>query len=325
MISILDSSPSNLKSGRSSSSSDALIDDMVSEWGYLEKVADHPDGQVFRAYDPQIVFKVIKGLGKQVNSDGVEVNVPAVHHIWADLDTTKKMRTYRVWRAILSDPFGKEKVFTHVRNYLSTLEAERISKSGRSPNTAANEWYRLALLMDFEGSQQLWSVTKYPLDRQGLDARQSGDIEVADAADPWKALAAMYNDPDQPFRNISCKYNEDGIMLKEMADACLSDGGLNLCSFEDIWKRVRDLDPSIFVHRDGDWIKEKSHAIRTFLNKYASEKVGFFKSGDQDAENILSAWSNFCRDGGHPVWADALILTPSGMHIYSYSYISKIV
>ncbi len=85
-----------------------------------------------------------------------------------------------------------KKKFTHVRNYITTLEAEKISKSGRSPNTTANEWYRHALLMDFEGSQQLvWSVTKYPLDRQGLDARQSGDIDVSDAADLWKSLVAM--------------------------------------------------------------------------------------------------------------------------------------
>jgi hypothetical protein len=313
MMSVPDSSPSHSKSGGSSSSSDLLIDEMVSEWGYLEIVADHPDGQVFRAYDNQIVFKVIKNLGKQVNSDGNEVCVPAIHHIWADLGSTQKMKTYRVWRAILSDPYGKEKIFTHVRNYMATLEAEKVSKSGRSPNITANEWYRLALLMDFEGSQQMWSVTKYPLDRQGLDARQSGDVEVSDAADPWKALAVMFNDPDQPFRNIACKYNEDGVLLREMADPCLSDGGTNLCSFEDIWKRVRDLDPKIFSTRDGDWIKDKSQAIRSFLNKYAGEKVGFFKSGDQDAENILSAWSFFCRDGGHPVWADALILTPSGM------------
>jgi hypothetical protein len=167
---------------------------MVADWGYLEIVPDHPDGQVFRAYDHQIVFKVIKSLGKQVNSDGNEVSVPAIHHIWADLGSTQKMKTYRVWRAILSDPFGKEKVFVHVRNHLANLEADKNSKSGRSPNITANEWYRVALLMDFEGSKQLWSVTKYPLDRQGLDARQSGDSDVSDAADPWKALAAMFND-----------------------------------------------------------------------------------------------------------------------------------
>jgi hypothetical protein len=92
MISIPALSPSHPKSGGSSSSSDVLIDEMVSEWGYLEIDADHPDGQVFRAYDPQIVFKVIKGLGKQVNSDGVKVNVPAVHSIWADAGSTQKMR-----------------------------------------------------------------------------------------------------------------------------------------------------------------------------------------------------------------------------------------
>ena len=59
-----------------------------------------------------------------------------------------------------------------VRNHLANLEADKYSKSGRSPNITANEWYRVALLMNFEGSKQLWSVTKYPLDRQVLDARQ---------------------------------------------------------------------------------------------------------------------------------------------------------
>ena len=81
MISSLHTPPSLPKSAGSTSSTDVLVAKMVADWGYLEIVQDHPDGQVFRAYDPQIVFKVIKSLGKQVNSDGVEVSVPAIHHI----------------------------------------------------------------------------------------------------------------------------------------------------------------------------------------------------------------------------------------------------
>jgi hypothetical protein len=101
---------------------------MVADWGYLEIVPDHPDGQVFRAYDHQIVFKVIKSLGKQVNSDGNEVSVPAIHHIWADLGSTQKMKTYRVWRAILSDPFGKEKFLFMCEIISQILKQKKIQK-----------------------------------------------------------------------------------------------------------------------------------------------------------------------------------------------------
>ena len=34
--------------------------------------------------------------------------------------------------------------------------------------------------------------------------------------------------------------------------------------------------------------------------------------GDQSASNMYDAWTNYCANGGHMVWCDALILTPTG-------------
>ena len=81
-----------------------------------------------------------------------------------------------------------------------------------------------------------------------------------------------------------------------------------------IFDRTKDLDPTVFTMRDGKWIKEKSQEIRSFLHKNCSENCGFWKSGHQDGENILSQWSLYCYRGSHPTWADALILTPDGLY-----------
>ena len=53
-----------------------------------------------------------------------------------------------------------------------------------------------------------------------------------------------------------------------MAEPLFADGDPGvLLSFEGIIDRVRDLDPKEYSNRDWKWIKEKSHEVRTLLNK----------------------------------------------------------
>ena len=83
-------------------------------------------------------------------------------------------------------------------------------------------------------------------------------------------------------------------------------------SFDAIHKRCGDLDPTVFVARTGEWCNAYSRKIRTLLNTYFSEKVGFFSSGRHDTQNLYDAWSEYCALKGFSVWADALILTSLG-------------
>lgn len=295
-----------------------LLEEMEAEWGVEEIVDGEPR---FKHFDKQIVFKVLKGLGTRTGVDGKPVEVPASHLNYSLLTESQKMKSFKLWKAILGEPEGRTLIFAAVKNVINTQEAESLAKeSERSKNVTGSEWYRLALLMDYEGAKLAWTETRRPLDRQHLDAKHGGDTEVSNAADPWKRLAEMFNDPASPFRNLACKYDQDGAMTKEMAPPCLSDGGTQMLPFDDIFRRVNNLDPSKFVNRDGGWIKEKTHAVRTWLSKNYAPGYGFMLSGKQDAENFLSAWTQYCQGGGHPTYTDALVLTPSGSYVqYSLS------
>jgi hypothetical protein len=62
--------------------------------------------------------------------------------------------------------------------------------------------------MECPDAKALWTELKHPLDRQHLDARQSGDSEISNGAKPLFQLAEMFNTGEFNFRNISCKYVE---------------------------------------------------------------------------------------------------------------------
>lgn len=201
-----------------------------------------------------------------------------------------------------------------------TRNAVRNAAATRSATTTASEMYRLALLMEASEARSFWSMSKRPLTRAELDASQSGDAETANNVDAFHLLSVIYNTGKSPrdgtefiFRNLACKYDSLGNNTGESVGTLagiLSDEPL---SVEIIYSRVCDLDPAVFNIRDADWIKEKAQDIRKFLRETCSESVGFFKSGDHDAENLYDAWSCFCSRRGTATWTDALILTPSGM------------
>jgi hypothetical protein len=65
MISISALSPSHPKSGGSSSSSDALIDEIVSEWATSRSMQITPMAKYFGPMILKLFFKDIKGLGKE--------------------------------------------------------------------------------------------------------------------------------------------------------------------------------------------------------------------------------------------------------------------
>ena len=99
--------------------------------------------------------------------------------------------------------------------------------------------YRVALLMALPDACLEWTNTRNPLNRPGLDARQSGDQIVADSANPWHQLAIMYNNPNLPVTNLGNKYDEHGMKTMTMADPFFSDGDTNsLLSFEGKYNKV---------------------------------------------------------------------------------------
>ena len=153
--------------------------------------------------------------------------------------------------------------------------------------------------------------------REVFDAKCSKNVEVADAMDPYKNLAVFYNSGPDIFsvKNLACEYDGDGKKTNTMADPYFSYGGKHtLLSFDGIFERVKDLDPSDYIHRDGDWIKKHMQEIKKVLSDLCGNdrKTGFYKSGNQDGENIITSWSQYNAFHGNPTWYDFLCITPSG-------------
>jgi len=146
--------------------------------------------------------------------------------------------------------------------------------------------------MDYPDAQKWIALSRRSLTREELDAQQSGDSEIAATADPYVQLAELYNDPALPVRNIACTY-ESGRKSENMAAPFFHyDGSRVPLSFDGIFERVKAIDPQSYDPRDADWIKSKMREIREVLASCCGPD-GFFKSGYQDVQNILTAWSEY--------------------------------
>lgn len=176
--------------------------------------------------------------------------------------------------------------------------------------------------MESAETRALWTALKFPLTRSQLDARQSGDETVSHSVLPLEQLASIFNNAQKDgnkdtntiiYKNMTCKYNAKDEKLDECVGTVAGHIIEESIAVDVIYEKVKDIDPTKFHKRDADWIKDKSSEIRKFLKETFSEGVGFFRSGQQDAENMYSAWSDFCSFGGRPAWTHAQILTPSGL------------
>ena len=154
-------------------------------------------------------------------------------------------------------------------------------------------------------------------DRQVFDAKCSGNQEVAETMDPYKNLAVFYNSgPEQfPVKNLACEYTPEGVKTAVMASPYFSNGSQHtMLSFEGIFQRVKDLDPSDYIQRDAEWLKKQMGEIKKVLATLCGhdKTTGFYKSGNQDGENILTSWSQYNAYHGNPTWYDFLCITPMG-------------
>ena len=65
--------------------------------------------------------------------------------------------------------------------------------TARASTTSASKMARLAFIMESPEAAMLMTLAAQPLRRVGLDARQSGDADVAESVDPYVQLAALFN------------------------------------------------------------------------------------------------------------------------------------
>ena len=246
---------------------------------------------------------------------------------YKDLTISQKMKVLSFWNAL---KFGDQLTEnSRIKAFLSTATNQAIQKievelNTRRKNTTKHEYYRVIQLMDFPDAKLQLSLTRRPLNRQELDLQQSGD-DAAVAMLPWNVLADMFNSNHDtfPVKNLAVDYDDDGKIVRPLQMArpffSYAGSGNTLLSFEGIFDRVKDIDPSIYFRpRDPAWLKERVQEIRNLLAKYVGQKdKGFFKSGFQDGQNILTSWSEYMKRNGENQWADCLILTASGVDFLS--------
>jgi len=184
------------------------------------------------------------------------------------------------------------------------------STDERNATTTANEMFRLILVLDLAEAKVLLTKITHPLSREQLDARQSGETEVAASVNYWEQFSNIFNSPETCVRNMCCTYLGDGPTAVKTSNMAPEPTGQDLT---DIFEKCSDLDPSEFVLRDGPWCKKKVQEIKNFLYQYCRPNYGFFRSGNQDMENKYDEWTLFITRGGHPKWTYALMLTESGV------------
>lgn len=154
---------------------------------------------------------------------------------------------------------------------------------------------------------RLLNAFHFASNRSTIDKLNSVDADVAASVDPYKVMAALFNDRSNVYINPVVEVDQSGVRRKlAEVPSHMEEYG----DTDEIYERVKDIDPMNFNERDAGWIKEKFQVVRTWLYTNCRETVGFYKSGEQDAENLFRCFSQYCANGGHPTWCDAMILTP---------------
>jgi len=263
---------------------------------------------------PNYFLSVLKDSPEEETSDGKKVSIPKSYGSYLELQLGQKYKVCEYWSCLSQEKITAVSLRANEREKI-TADSEELERRSR---TTPHEMFRLILLMTFADASVYWTQALSPYDNRFImDAANSGDDFVRESIDPYTKLAEIYNSPPEvfPVLNMACKY-VDGIKQSTIADPVFAyeNSGNQLLPFTVIFERVKDLDPSIYKARDKAWIEEKSKSIRSTLTSICGSQnsaTGFWRSGFQDGQNVLSAWSNYCSNKGQPNWLDACILTNS--------------
>lgn len=188
--------------------------------------------------------------------------------VWAALSPEQKNKTLKYFKS-LSEP---KRSFIVEAAKLESAKDAKIEKQ-RKDAVSKDDLVRLLELKKLPAAQALWKQTEETMSRRVLDARKSTDApggtassSLADDADPWGNLAALFNDyKGFSPQNAVIQYEEkDGVsqpivpFRPESVDVAV------------IASHCHDLNPCNLqrrnIFRDGAWLKEQWSALKTWLS-----------------------------------------------------------
>jgi len=251
----------------------------------------------------------------QINNESNDPSTPA---IFEDVDPDKIIselkkcqevgtnrkkefyKTYSKWSTLRPDQ--KNNVVTWFKNLnedtrkqvLDSCRRQVVEQRKSLSNTTKDDIVRLFHLNRHPEAIIHWSHIKGILTRQQLDARNS-DSDAAEAANPWDALATIFND----YKNF-CPQN---LMVKYVVGADGNPEKIMPIVPEEEWQhiylRCQDLEPTnrsrAQVIRDGNWIKLHWTEMRGILSKLFNK---YYRSGQHSAKGDwndveeLKAWES---------------------------------
>lgn len=184
------------------------------------------------------------------------------------------------------------------------------NEAQRAPNTNSHEMARLIHIMADPQHGQTLTEAFQPMTRRVLDATQHGtDDDRKNLA--FNALAIAFNSTQEhEYTNEAVEYTIDPATGAPMfTGKPAKDNEAEGYKYGYISEYVGDINPgdaSLRYTRDGKWVKAKINEIRTFCHAHVKH---FSDSGTQKADNLVEAWSLWCKGNGGAAWTHYLILT----------------
>ncbi len=275
---------------------------------------------------PSILLRALKAK-KGLVLNKKPASIPQCYGEYNSLDMSQRFKVHQAWQALkdLDATTGTTEIeILRTGAIASSKSSQALSTNTRQAITTCSEMYRLILLLYHPDLRLLWESLRRPMNRSGLDASQSGEQSVAaSSVNALTILTQVYNTGKYEgeilsFQNPLFNHDQHGEQLSELKETYnnpnISPFPLSTAVLGD---RVKNINPSVFIPRTEKWISEKLGEIRSFLHKNYSPGVGFFRSGNQDGENPLTAWSDYYHTQGAAEWTDALMLTPDGTNFMS--------
>lgn len=178
---------------------------------------------------------------------------------WAEMTPVQKNRT-KEFLDNLNAPIKLATLHRAKAEHHKNLNAE----STRNTTTHKDDMARLLELRKHPAAQMLWAAAMSPMDRLTLDARHStstpnwtGTGNMAEAADPYGALAVFFNDYDgfTPQNRLIQYELKDGKSVPVAPARAVDPECTNLAQY------CKEINPTNLerrhIRRDGAWIKEK--------------------------------------------------------------------
>lgn len=158
----------------------------------------------------------------------------------------------------------------------SAGDPEEENPQVRQPAATFNDICRLIHVAGDPAHTGLFTAAFQPMSRDELDR------SPADRRDPWREIAARYNDYEL------CQYT----------NATVEQDGRSVAGLEAAYRVGQSWNPADCTRppRDASWIRTHLGNLRKHFTK---TRENFHRSGNQDAENIADEFAKFCQLGTH--------------------------